>query len=263
MVPLVTPARRATSSSFVAAKPRSAKTSSAALMISSGRASFRRRQRGLAVACDMCAPMLLTERSVSNKSDRQTSTPPAVIQDEVGTRRRGAELAQERHDLAAVVGRMVDEMAKHLPVCMNVFPTAGRLYESRLLQPVLREPAQKAAPLRLDRFPAPADVRQRFQIGPLWNGGIGLPHPAMQPQLLGPDDVGERSVNPAVAALQIPEVLLLRQPRDRVEDCAVRPGVVVEQLEELVHGARWRRRFLPHPSRNLSLACRRSPACHP
>src|SRR2546422_11329376 len=46
-VPLVTPALRATSSSFVAAKPRSTNTWRAAATISAGRAAFRRRQRGL------------------------------------------------------------------------------------------------------------------------------------------------------------------------------------------------------------------------
>src|SRR5882762_8209570 len=236
MVPLVTPARRATSSSFVAAKPRSAKTSSAALMISSGRASFRRRQRGLAVACDMNAPMLLTERSVSNKSDRQTSTPPAVVQDEVGTRRRSAQLAQERHDLAAVVGRMVDEVAKHLAETVDVFPAAGRLYDLRVVESRFRHPGQKPGPVSLDFFPPATDVGEGRQILPLRHHRIGLAQPAVQPQLLGPDDVTQGTVNPAVAALQVAEVLLVREPGDRVEDRAVRPGVVIEQLEEFLQG---------------------------
>src|SRR6266566_3240361 len=64
----------------------------------------------------------------------------------------------------------------------------------------------------------------------------GLPsQPAMQPQLLGPHNVTERSMNPAKTALQVAKVLIVRQLGDRVEDDAVRPGVVVEQLQELVH----------------------------
>ncbi len=59
--------------------------------------------------------------------------------------------------------------------------------------------------------------------------------PAMQPQLLRPHDVRECAVNPAVAAPQVAEILLPGQLGGRVEDRAVRPGVVVEQLEELVH----------------------------
>ncbi len=43
-------------------------------------------------------------------------------------------------------------------------------------------------------------------------------------------------MNPPVAAFEISEVLLVGQPGDRIEDRAVRPGVVVEQLDEL--GAR-------------------------
>jgi hypothetical protein len=42
-------------------------------------------------------------------------------------------------------------------------------------------------------------------------------------------------VNATEAALQVPEVLLLGQPGDRVEDDAVRPGIVVEQLEEFAN----------------------------
>src|SRR2546428_13045210 len=49
-VPLVTPALRATSSSFVAAKPRSTNTWRAAATISAGAAAFRRGPRGLAAA---------------------------------------------------------------------------------------------------------------------------------------------------------------------------------------------------------------------
>src|SRR6266705_3320016 len=163
MVPLVTPARRATSSSFVAAKPRSAKTSSAALMISSGRASFRRRQRGFTSVRGMQAPKLITERSVSNFRFPLASTPPAVVQDEIGTRRRGAQLAQQRHDLAAVIGRVVDEVAKHLAEAVDVLPAAGRLYDSRLVESRLGQPRGERPPLRLDCLPPPARVGKRLQ----------------------------------------------------------------------------------------------------
>jgi len=57
----------------------------------------------------------------------------------------------------------------------------------------------------------------------------------VQPELLRPHDVTQRAVNAPEAALEILEVLLIGQLLDRVENAAVRPGVVVEQLEELVH----------------------------
>ena len=57
----------------------------------------------------------------------------------------------------------------------------------------------------------------------------------MQPELLRPHDVTQRAVNAPEAALQVPEVQLLGQPGDRVEDDAVRPDIVVEQLEELAN----------------------------
>src|SRR6266566_1191491 len=122
MVPLVTPARRATSSSLVAAKPRSEKTSRAAARISSGRASLRRCQRGraarderrLTAVAGIGSPKLLTEQSVSNFRFPPGSTPQPVEADQVRVRRGPAQLAQQDHDLAAMVRGMIDEMAKHL-----------------------------------------------------------------------------------------------------------------------------------------------------
>src|SRR5207249_10936654 len=103
------------SSSLVAANPRSAKTSSAALTISSGRASLRRRQRGFAgfgrfVAVRMRGRNLVTKRSVSKVVPSLVQPGVllpsgflAVVQDEVRTWRRRSKLAQERHDLAMIV----------------------------------------------------------------------------------------------------------------------------------------------------------------
>src|SRR6185437_11444431 len=182
MVPLVTPARRATSSSLVAAKPRSANTSSAAVTISSGRASLRRRHRG-------CARVRALERLVrvriSGKSYllngqlvkrvpmplRYELRRLPVVENEVGARRLMAQLAQERHDLAAMVGRVVDKVPKHLAEGVNVFSTAGRLYELRLLQPSGWEGRQESPPLCLDRLPAIPHRPQVLKIRSLWHGG--------------------------------------------------------------------------------------------
>ena len=130
---------------------------------------------------------------------------------------------------------MVYDVTKHLPEGVDVFPTAGRLYEPSLIESGIRQCADEGPPLRVDCLPAARRRGERAQVGPLGNGRIGLPHPAMQPELFGPDDVAEGAVNPAVAALQVAEVLLLGQLGDRIEDRAVRPGVVVEQLEEFLN----------------------------
>src|SRR5439155_24754995 len=90
------------------------------------------------------------------------------------------------------------------------------------------------APLRFDGLPPPPHLSERLQISALWNGRVRLPQPAMQPELLGPHDVAQRAVNPAVAALQVAKVLLAGKLGDRIKDRAVRPFVVIEQLEELV-----------------------------
>src|SRR6266850_5990249 len=165
MVPLVTPARRATSSSLVAAKPRSTKTSSAAATISSGRAFLRRCQRGFfgTAVRGIEAPELVTERSVSNSGSPPPSS-PAVEEDQPRHRRRDAHLAQQRHDLAAVIRRVIDGVAKHLPERMPVFASGRRLHGTGLVQPIVAELCQEPPPLRLDRLPADPDLRGRVQV---------------------------------------------------------------------------------------------------
>src|SRR5216110_259327 len=203
-------------------------------MISSGRAFLRRRQRGFSIVRGIQAPKLLTERSVSKWSSRAGSTPLPVIADEVGVGSPRAQLAQKDDDLATVVGRVIDEMPEHLPERVDVFAAAGGLYDARVIEPNIVQRSNKGRPLSLDLFPAAPHIRQAAEVSSLCNGWIGLPHPAVQPQLLGPHDMGKRAMNPGKAALQITEVLRLRQGSDRSEDDAVRPGVIVEQLEEFV-----------------------------
>src|SRR2546427_1651507 len=71
--------------------------------------------------------------------------------------------------------------------------------------------------------------RERREILPLRHGRVRLAEPAVEPQLLGPYDVTQRPVDPAVAALQVPEILLGRKRVQRREDAAVCPPVVGEQ----------------------------------
>src|SRR2546426_11887362 len=75
-VPLVTPALRATSSSFVAAKPRSTNTWRAAATISAGRAALRRRQRGLAARLGGTAGAIPGPRELLLKRRETTLGPP-------------------------------------------------------------------------------------------------------------------------------------------------------------------------------------------
>src|SRR5438045_4281454 len=157
MVPLVTPARRATSSSLVAAKPRSPKTSGAAATISSGRAVLRRCQRGffglLGTAIrGIEAPELVTERSVSNQGCPPPSS-PAVEENQPRHRGRDAQLAQQRHDLPPVIRRVVDGVAKHLPERVPEFASGRRVHGPRLVQPIVAELTQEPPPLRLDVLP--------------------------------------------------------------------------------------------------------------
>src|SRR2546422_9833805 len=75
-------------------------------------------------------------------------------------------------------------------------------------------------PPRSTLFPYTTLFRSRFRLA----------EPAVEPQLLGPDDMTQRPVDPAVAVLQVPEVLLGRKRAQRREDAAVGPRVVGEQL---------------------------------
>src|SRR2546422_2050058 len=166
------------------------------------------------------------------------STPLPVKADEVGVRTRRAQLAQQHDNLATVVGRVIDEMPEHLPERVDVFAAAGRFYDAGLRESRIVQIGNEGRPLPLDLLPPAPDVRQGAEVGSLRSSGIGLPPPAVQPQLLGPHDMGERAMDAAKTAPQIAEVLLVRQGSDRVEDDAVRPGVVREQLEKFVHNYR-------------------------
>src|SRR6266545_2080844 len=156
------------------------------------------------------SPKLLTERSVSKTGSRAESTPPSVVENEIGAGRRRSKLTQKRHDLAAMIGGMVDEVTKHLTERVEVFPAGGWLDEPRLIQPTLAQLSHEPAPLCLDCLPPITHLGERLQVRTLRDRGIWFLQPAMQPQLLGPHDVRQCAVNAAVAALQIPEVLLLR-----------------------------------------------------
>src|SRR5258706_365752 len=141
MVPLVTPARRATSSSL-------------------GRAFLRRCQRGFfgTAVRGIEAPELVTERSVSNSGSPPPSS-PAVVENQPRHRRRDAHLAQQRHDLSPVIRRVIDAVAKHLPECVTVLAAGRRLHTTRLVQLSVAELRQKPPPFRLDLLPPRPHVR--------------------------------------------------------------------------------------------------------
>src|SRR6266850_5031361 len=218
MVPLVTPARRATSSSLAAAKPRSTKTSSAAATISSGRASLRRRHRGErglrtvaflgAATRGITTPKLVTERSVTKPGSLVPSSPP-VEEDQACHGGHRAHLAQQRHDLTSMVGGVVHSVVKHLAEGVLVLPSGGGLHGSRLLQLPLGQPPEEPRPLRFDLLPPRSHVRAGAQVLALGDRRVRLLEPAVEPEVLRPDDVRQCAVDAAMTALQV----ALVQPR--------------------------------------------------
>src|SRR5215831_12210147 len=123
-------------------------------------------------------------------------------------------------------------MPEHLAEGVHVFAAGRRLYDARLCQAGVGPTGHERGPLALDLLPPTPHLCQGMQVVALCNGGIRPSQPAMQPQLLGPDDMSECTVDAAEAALQVAEVLLVRQLSHRSEHDAMRPGVVLEQLEE-------------------------------
>src|ERR1051325_7621251 len=287
-VPLVTPARRATSSSLAAATPRSTNTSSAAATISPGRASLRRCQRGGRARFDgvtalltMIPPDLVTERSVSKSGSPRSSRGPvryravgtnliqfnelaAIEENQPGGRRGEPQLAQQCHQLAAVIRGVVHDVAKHLAECVHILAAARGSDGHGLRQAGLVEPRQERQPLRFDGFPPGARRGQSREVFALGDRGIRPAEPAVEPQLFRPDDVAHRAVQPAMTALQVANVRLGGHPLERREACAIGPGVVREQLPHpgQVHRPSGATSRLPAPrrrARSPSPSCPRSP----
>src|ERR1041385_4295704 len=287
-VPLVTPARRATSARLAGAKPRSTNTSSAAATISPGRASLRRCQRGGRARFDgvtalltMLPPDLVTERSVSKSGSPRSSRGrvsywgvgtnliqfnelAAIEDDQPGGGRGEPQLAQQCHQLAAVIRGVVHDVAKHLAEGVHILAAARRSHRHGLRQARLVEPGEERQALRFDGFPPGARRGQGGGGFPLRDRGIRPAEPAVEPQLFRPDDVAHRAVQPAMTALQVANIRLGGDPLARREAGAIGPGVVREQLSHpgQVHRPSGATSRLPAPrrrARSPSPSCPRSP----
>src|SRR2546425_1578057 len=122
-----------------------------------------------------------------------------------------------------MVARVIHGVTEHLAEAMEKLATGGWLDRPRLGEPRVREVPQERGALRFYFFPARAHSGERGQVLALRHLRVWRAEPAAQPQLLGPHNVGQRPVDPAVAAPQVPEVVLLRECRGGGEQLPVRP----------------------------------------
>src|SRR5437867_8822433 len=106
--------------------------------------------------------MLVTERSVSNFGSacqsrvgkflqfnllRGGCATLAIEHNQPRPRRRRAHLPQQRHQLAPMIARMVDRVAKHLAEGVHVLAAGARAYRQGLVQPSLAEPREERGAL--------------------------------------------------------------------------------------------------------------------
>src|SRR3989454_6609782 len=129
-----------------------------------------------------------------------------IERDQPGSRRRRAHLAEQRDELPPVIARMIDRVAKHLAECVQILAAGTRLYRHGLVQAPFREPGKERVALRFDCLPARARGGEGRQVPALWDRGIRLREPAVEPQLFRPHDMAQRAVESAVTALQVAEV---------------------------------------------------------
>src|SRR5437016_14680747 len=101
---------------------------------------------------------------------------------------------------------MIDRVAKHLAECVQILAAGTRLYRHGLVQAPFREPGKERLALRFDCLPARAGGGEGRQVPALWDRGIRLREPAVEPQLFRPHDMAQRAVESAVTALQVAEV---------------------------------------------------------
>src|SRR5438132_896018 len=127
-------------------------------------------------------------------------------------------------------------MLQSLQVGVDVRAARGGLHGEGRRQLRVGQAFEKRPPFRFDILPAGPHLREGAEVPALCHGGWWGAKPAGEPQLLGPDDVTQRAVNAAMAALEIPPVWLRGKAGQGVEDAAVCPGVELVQLPHEGHG---------------------------
>src|SRR5436309_5006869 len=135
-----------------------------------------------------------------------------------------------------MIARMIDRVAKHLAERVHMLPTGTRLHYRRLVQAPLVEPREERLALCFDRLPPRARRGERRKVPALQDRRIGLPEPAVEPQLFRPHELAQRAVESAVAALQVAEVRLGGERLERGKEPPVGPRVVGEELPRFGRG---------------------------
>src|SRR2546426_12010015 len=81
-------------------------------------------------------------------------------------------------------------VAKQLAEGVHVLTARAGLHRPRVVQPRLAQDAEERRALALHLLPALLRRRECREIPPLRHGRVRLAEPAVEPQLLGPDEPG-------------------------------------------------------------------------
>src|SRR3989442_15764939 len=111
-----------------------------------------------------------------------------------------------------MIARVIARVAKHLAECVHMLPPGTRLHYHRLVQAPLAEPREERLALRFDCLPPRARRGERRQVPALQDRRIGLPEPAVEPELFRPHDVAQSSAEAPAAALHVAEIRLYGAP---------------------------------------------------
>lgn len=164
--------------------------------------------------------------------------PLPIIPNQIRTRRCHADLPQHRHDLPPVVGRVVDDVEECLDqrVALRLALRVAVLQGAAQVRVV--EAGEDRLALALDRVPRAADRLERREVHVLRERTGRVPLPALEPDPVRAHDVREGAVDGAEAAPQVPHVSLGVERGHGVQDLAVGPAGVGEEVAyHLDHGS--------------------------
>src|SRR5579859_657434 len=156
-----------------------------------------------------------------------------VIHKKIGVLRLGTQLAQKRHDLAAVVARVIDHVKHLLPERVGEGLALAIDVGQRVCESLRRESLQELVEVMLDRVAAPAQRFDGREVGGRQHLAGRASEPAFQPNPFSAENVGQRIPHRAKAvAHRAGELFGGKWLHGR--ECALVSPVVIE--EEFANG---------------------------
>jgi hypothetical protein len=159
----------------------------------------------------------------------------AIERDQVGADWLGPELAEQRHNLAAVIRTVVQDVVEH----RSDRPFEGCTARVLILDYAPQLGGRERIDVRVEiAFVLRPACAQGFQIRKIRGGrksGWDSLAPAFEPEPFGAVDVRECVAHRAKTGAEIARELLRRQGCTGIERAAVRPGVEIVQLAKIIN----------------------------